>query len=209
MYALVCDSSSSCSSQIDVIVNASSKGMAWNMILSDVGREKLQKFTGQVASYYIFEIDGLTLHPETHSVVACDPEHIEFKFPEGDVKTHFEEFCKTTFGEVRYKMTNDEFADNYDKMVEMFIDTNCADDPFKAWDLHLLLFKHYDSTDKYVVLESTTHYYKDATVFSTPTEYKKHDCDDYINADYDGTELCSTTNPKYYSYLSSDIAVLY
>ena len=211
MYALTCDCSTRCSSDIDVIIKAPSKGMAWNMLLSDEGSEKFKQIVGQTTSYYLFEIDGLTLRPKTHSVVACDPEHIEFKFPAGSARKHFEKFCKTTFGEVLYKMTNDQFADNYDNLAEWFVYGDdkryggCTDDPFKCWDLRMLPLTHFDSVDKYVVLESKTHYYRDATVFSSSKEYPKHDCCEF-NDDTD--ELCSTDEPKYYSHQMSSVKFL-
>jgi hypothetical protein len=196
MYALTCNNYYD--RDIDVIIKAPNKGAAWNMLLSKEGRKKLKKIVGHKTVYYLFEFDG------EHSVVACDPEHIKFKLTVDSADKalkYFKQFCKNKFGKVLYKMTNEQFADNYDELVYWFVANDCTDDPFKLWNLTMIPLKHFDSADKYVVCESKTCCYTDATIFSSSTEYKQYNPDEEaVNEDED--------KPKYFSHLMSSVEFL-
>jgi len=206
MYALVCYNSSGCSNSFDLLVNATSKGEAWNKLFSEEGLKKVETITGNPAAYYFFEVDDFKLRRDKFSIVACDSDHIEFKLSKGSVKAHYDAFCKAKFGQVSYKMTNEQFADSYSDLVWMFVEgdgefNGCSDDPFKMWALELVELKHYDSADTYLVFESRTHCINDAVAYTTSTEHQEHKC---TNAD---DELCSGV-AVYFPYPLSNIVVL-
>jgi hypothetical protein len=215
MFALICDNEfHEQSNELDIIIKASSKGAAWNKLLSQEYIFSLKP------AYYLFEIDKLKFNPNTNSVVACDPEHIKFKFTPtsslsiggNEARKYFKQFCKNTFGKVQYKMTNEQFADNYNKLADWFVygdnndyDGGCTKEPYKEWDLKMIPLTHFDSADKYVVCESNTRCFRDASpeamkVFSSSTEYKPYNFDEEDEDD--------VTTPKYFSYPMSSIEFL-
>ena len=54
----------------------------------------------------------------------------------------FFEFCEEKFGKMKFVWTNEEFAKQYDSLVELFIEDGTADDPFKCWSLSMTTYDH-------------------------------------------------------------------
>jgi hypothetical protein len=172
MFALVLTDAHSCEETVHRFITAKTRGEAWNKLIKTdksvpIFDQKLSYVLFETMSSYYDNL-CVTAPDDEHiefkfKIKPCD--RIEKKIKDKgvlevvyanaseDVSESdnedaiqdfllFFEFCEEKFDKMKFVWTNEEFAKQYDSLVELFIEDGTADDPFKCWSLSMTTYDH-------------------------------------------------------------------